>query len=182
MAGGAAFGPAGSEGEWRCEAPLYGGAISCDVPSSFADVSQVREVPDHQEVFADGDSDRSLVVEILERRQELPDARDARLLSSRPALMAEELPHLPADVRCFVGLGEQTASKFGEACANQVRIHACVIRLAEQTTDILLTLNDPVAIDPQSSSGGLPVLRGSEELFARVLRSFRIVDWELFGS
>mmetsp|Transcript_90919 Transcript_90919/g.294221 ORF Transcript_90919/g.294221 Transcript_90919/m.294221 type:complete len:197 (+) Transcript_90919:68-658(+) len=188
----------GQAAGWRSEAPLYGGAIVCDMPRCFSDASNFREVPDHQEVWVDGASDRSLIVEILERKDEVPDdqalafflsdlaafneAQEAAVLTSRPALMGEELPRLPADVRCFTGVGEQKVAKFKEACSNRVRVHMCAIRLAEQRTDILLTLNDPVSIDPQSSSGGLPVLQGAEEVFARVLRSFRIVDWDLFGE
>jgi hypothetical protein len=47
---------------------LFGGALSCAVPPSFVDVSDFRQVPDNQEVFADASqSDSSLVVEILEQ-------------------------------------------------------------------------------------------------------------------
>ena len=33
--------------------PLFGGAIDIDVPSAWRDVSEVRQVPDHQEVWQD---------------------------------------------------------------------------------------------------------------------------------
>jgi hypothetical protein len=36
------------------------------VPSSYADVSDFRPVPDNQEVFADPMTDRSIIIEILE--------------------------------------------------------------------------------------------------------------------
>ena len=32
---------------------LFGGAITTSIPSSWRDVSQVRQVPDHQEVYQD---------------------------------------------------------------------------------------------------------------------------------
>jgi hypothetical protein len=67
------------------EIPLYGGAMTVDLPSQFADTrsvlkfhpsvsrhaplttnSQIREVPDHQEVYIDTDGYSSVVVEILE--------------------------------------------------------------------------------------------------------------------
>ncbi|KAI0475010.1 Mog1p/PsbP-like protein [Xylariaceae sp. FL0804] len=47
--------------------PLFGGALVCDLPSNFADVSQLRQVPDHQEVFIDKDGFTSIIVEINER-------------------------------------------------------------------------------------------------------------------
>ena len=45
---------------------LFGGAIVCDVPMSYTDVSQFRQIPDHQEVFAEAETDRSVIVEIME--------------------------------------------------------------------------------------------------------------------
>ncbi|KAI3738985.1 hypothetical protein L2E82_29310 [Cichorium intybus] len=35
------------------ERRLFGGAISTTLPLRFEDVSNIREVPDHQEVFVD---------------------------------------------------------------------------------------------------------------------------------
>lgn len=72
--------------------PLYGGAIAVDLPSNFADTrfvldflqfiqpnhracsltqchSQIREVPDHQEVYLDTNGYSSIVVEILEYQE-----------------------------------------------------------------------------------------------------------------
>lgn len=63
--------------------PLYGGAISCPVGNSFLDVryethgvsvadgtyfpfSNVRQVPDNQEVFVDMETQQSLIIELLE--------------------------------------------------------------------------------------------------------------------
>ncbi|KAK4960170.1 hypothetical protein LTR10_003061 [Elasticomyces elasticus] len=48
-------------------ASLYGGAITCLLPSNFADVSDLRQVPDHQEVYLDKDGYTSIVVDILAR-------------------------------------------------------------------------------------------------------------------
>lgn len=46
---------------------LFGGAILATLPSRMEDISNVRPVPDHQEVFADGATDQSLIVEVLDR-------------------------------------------------------------------------------------------------------------------
>mmetsp|Transcript_32571 Transcript_32571/g.95333 ORF Transcript_32571/g.95333 Transcript_32571/m.95333 type:complete len:188 (-) Transcript_32571:258-821(-) len=176
-------------------AELYGGAMTCELPRSFVDASQMREVPDHQEVWVDTATDRSFIVEVLDRKTEVPDdqaitffledlasfndAKEAAVLISRRAA-DEETPGLPPDTVCLVGAGEQLVAKFAEASANRVKVHICAVRLVEQETDLLITLNDPVAIDPQSSSAVAPVAQAGEELFAQVLRSFRIVDWTLF--
>ncbi|KAJ9108144.1 hypothetical protein QFC19_002612 [Naganishia cerealis] len=46
--------------------PLFGGAIEIDIPSSFMDVSDFRQVPDTQEVYVCHDDETSLVMEILD--------------------------------------------------------------------------------------------------------------------
>ncbi len=53
---------------------LFGGALRAELPSEMLDVSAVREVPDNQEVWAHQESDRSLIVEILELEPGLADA------------------------------------------------------------------------------------------------------------
>ncbi|GAA5829607.1 hypothetical protein JCM11251_000219 [Rhodosporidiobolus azoricus] len=45
---------------------LYGGAIASSLPTAFLDASDLRQVPDTQEVFLSPDSDLSLIVEVLE--------------------------------------------------------------------------------------------------------------------
>jgi hypothetical protein len=47
--------------------PLFGGMAKIERPSRFADVSDFRPVPDHQEVFSDASTDQSFIVEILVR-------------------------------------------------------------------------------------------------------------------
>jgi len=47
--------------------PLYGGAITCDLPDHFADVSKLRQVPDNQEVWIDKDGFTSIIFDITER-------------------------------------------------------------------------------------------------------------------
>ena len=54
------------------EVPLYGGAMLTELPKSYADASNFREVPDHQEVWVDTSSDRSVIIEVLEQK-EVPD-------------------------------------------------------------------------------------------------------------
>ena len=44
--------------------PLYGGAFSISIPSRFDDASTVRDIPNHQEVFVDGDTDQSIIIEL----------------------------------------------------------------------------------------------------------------------
>ncbi len=59
--------------------PLFGGALSCELPHGYLDASDVRPVPDHQEVFtaphaADG---RLVVFELLDALLDAPQLIDA---------------------------------------------------------------------------------------------------------
>ncbi|KAJ9451525.1 putative ran guanine nucleotide release factor [Diplonema papillatum] len=45
---------------------MYGGAMEMSIPASFVDTSVFRQLPDHQEVWADMDTNRSIILEILE--------------------------------------------------------------------------------------------------------------------
>jgi hypothetical protein len=45
---------------------LFGGAFVADVLATFEDISQFRDMPDNQEVFADATTDCSCQVEIAE--------------------------------------------------------------------------------------------------------------------
>ena len=57
---------------------LFGGAIEMHVPERFSDISDFRQVPDHQECFADGIIDQSLMVELLDHKEEVRDEESAR--------------------------------------------------------------------------------------------------------
>jgi len=181
---------------------FYGGAITASVCDRFADVSNIRQIPDHQEVMVDVDTDQSLIVELLSQAdvpdrecanfhfQELARSNEAegsfqRIHSSRP-LAQEELPGVAAPgLLRFVVLGEQAISKFREEARNTVRIYMAVIRLPHITTDILITLNEPVHVAEGSSSqkniqhASAPRVP-APKVFEEVLRTFCIRDWSLF--
>ena len=52
---------------------LFGGAMSAHLPVSFEDISVIREVPDHQEVYVDRNSEMSLIIELLAYEETVPD-------------------------------------------------------------------------------------------------------------
>lgn len=84
-------------------------------------------------------------------------------------------------------MGEQHVSKFREAARNVVNVYLFVLRLPSHEAEILITLNDPVFIDPESSSAkdaqavGQDV-HGSMHMFRHVIQSFKVVDYGLFGA
>ncbi|SPQ97756.1 Ran guanine nucleotide release factor [Plasmodiophora brassicae] len=174
---------------------LYGGAFTIDVPASLVDVSQFRQVPDHQEVFACADTDQSVIVEIVDR-SEVADSDCAKYYFQDLAEVNSAIASDTADtgdVQTCQGhtatyvIGHQTVAKFKDApsAANQVEVYLGVIRLAEYGADILLTLNSPTSISPESSSRHCltPDARITRDIAAEVFRSFTIVNADsLFGE
>ncbi|KPI44540.1 uncharacterized protein AB675_8597 [Cyphellophora attinorum] len=49
---------------------LYGGAITVDLPTTYIDASDIRQIPDHQEVFLSNKTLTSLIFEINEYVQQ----------------------------------------------------------------------------------------------------------------
>ncbi|GMP94516.1 hypothetical protein CsSME_00043958 [Camellia sinensis var. sinensis] len=59
--------------DYHTERPLFGGAIASTFPLRFQDVSNIRQVPDHQEVFVDPARNESLIFELLDLKLEVVD-------------------------------------------------------------------------------------------------------------
>ncbi|KAG0057030.1 hypothetical protein BGZ83_002268 [Gryganskiella cystojenkinii] len=109
---------------------LYGGAITVNLPRKFENISHIREVPDHQEVFVNVDEDQSVIVEILElaadanddacaafhfrQLAEDNDAEDASVVQTVTLLNNAELPAWPVDAKIYLLLGQQRIAKFNE--------------------------------------------------------------------
>jgi hypothetical protein len=99
---------------------LFDGAMVCEMPIPFFDVSDVREVPDHQECWQDVSSFSNspgslLVVEILERQGNVGDADAAcyffqDLAESNGATRVEDAQFHPITTEAAVGISNSTSS------------------------------------------------------------------------
>ncbi|XP_040309204.1 ran guanine nucleotide release factor isoform X3 [Herpailurus yagouaroundi] len=58
--------------------PLFGGAFSATLPPGAIDVSDLRPVPNNQEVFCHRVTDQSLIVELLEQQAHVQGEEAAR--------------------------------------------------------------------------------------------------------
>jgi hypothetical protein len=148
---------------------LFGGAILVSLPSRLGDVSGFRQVPDHQEVFVDKETDISFIIEILAYEESIPDHEAALyhfndLAQCNGAVSASvdsndvfdaskqvETPFMdgiPADVTKCVLIGHQSVAKFrGEGQGqDEVLIFLMLVRLPNVGTDLLISLNVPAAI------------------------------------
>lgn len=183
---------------------LFGGAITCEIPASYIDVSNFRKVPDNQECFADPTTDRSILIDILE----LCDGGPAELFSHIAQMNDADAPGMSAIVNgvealsqevvpqqtsitvpcsAFGLVGTQRVAKFHETedARNHVVIYLGDIRLPQFATDIVVTHNVPTQFDPRSSSATACFIPNEEhpgkDEFLHAMQSFRIVDPGLFA-
>ncbi len=155
------------------------------------------------------DSDRSLIVELLERApvddadavaylfHDLAeangcDAPELAWVEQVETLGAEATPACPeASFRALL-CGRQRAAKFKEVdeARNDVRVYLLLLRLARFETDMLVTLNAPVTLAQASSSAAAlqawPQERAATDderlVMLELARSLRIADHGLFGG
>ncbi|KAG0307160.1 hypothetical protein BGZ98_000914 [Dissophora globulifera] len=155
---------------------LFGGAMVMNLPLKFGDISHVREVPDHQEVFVNVAEDQSVIVEILELVAEATDDACAA-----------------AEARLYFLLGQQRIAKFNEQkvrspapaqdARNLVQIMMFVVRLPRQETDIVVSYNVPLHISDSSSSKKVAHegnIQEAEAWFRNLVGSFEVKNWGLF--
>ncbi|XP_073333213.1 ran guanine nucleotide release factor [Pagrus major] len=189
---------AGSAGQSH---PLFGGALSAVLPHSTTDISELREIPDNQEVFAHAHTDQSLIVELVEYQAQVADQDAARyhfedIAGSNKALEpgAFEVTSVASLSKSELSLsdcssawmltGTQCVSKFNEEARNTVTLHLGLFRLPQFSTDILITFNDPQSISPDSSSAasaGTHREPWSVQDFQHLLQTLTLHDSGLFG-
>ncbi len=145
---------------------LFGGAIVSKLPETFVDVSQFREIPDHQEVFVDNDSDASLIIELLDYDTELSDDHAIRqyfddlakdnesthyvVLSDGIVVEPSFIPLISPEHTRIVLVGQQSISKYRnrpDSVVDEVYVILVLIRLKNVGTDLLVSLNIPVKND-----------------------------------
>lgn len=183
--------------------PLFGGALSCEIPEGFADVSSFRQVPDNQEVFANAATDQCVIVELLQYEESVEDAHSARYFFNEVAqsngcgpdevtVLLEDkadVKHAPAVDEPHATqliVGDQRVAKFkeGDHAKNVVRVYLGNIRLPGVTTDVVLSVSAPMRMNPASSSRDAFQFEDNSEvaaaIFKQALQSFAVLDWSLF--
>ncbi|KAJ4711315.1 Ran guanine nucleotide release factor [Melia azedarach] len=198
-------------GDLYSERPLFGGAISSTFPHRFEDVSKIRQVPDHQEVFVDPSRDESLIFELLDFKhdvgdtgsaawflQDLATEQDAEGCTLLEQSGVVEVPGLcyrtvPAVVTTAVGQMAISKGRQGREAQNIVKVYLANLRLKEVGTDVLVTAYEPLVINPLSESAStvgagiaVPATQSGfmpmSEVFRLAVSSFKVNEWSLFGA
>ncbi|TXG56483.1 hypothetical protein EZV62_017796 [Acer yangbiense] len=198
-------------GDSLSERPLFGGAIATTFPHRFQDVSNIRQVPDHQEVFVDPARDESLIFELLDFKDDVgdngsaawflqdlateQDAEGCTLLEQSGVVEAPGLRYrnIPAVVTTAAGQMAISKGRQGREAQNLVKVYLANFRLKEVDTDVLVTAYEPILINPLSESAntvgaGLAVPAAQSgimpltEVYKLAVSSFKVNDWSLFGG
>lgn len=178
--------------------PLYGGAITLDIPSTFADASQIRQIPDHQEVYLDAAGYASIVVEILEYVEQGSDEAalqfhfgevvegtgDATTVLEQRVEGMRGMPNHPIHTLTFLQTPQPPNPNPRRKVPDFTYIHLLLLRLKEQATDIMVTINIPHYAGeyekPEREGAETALMRESRVVRERVLESFEIREWGLF--
>ncbi|XP_075417027.1 ran guanine nucleotide release factor [Tenrec ecaudatus] len=179
------------------DCPLFGGAFSAILPPGTIDVSDLRPVPDNQEVFCHRATDQSLIVELLELQAHVQGEEAARYhfedvggVQGARGVHVEAVRPLPLENLALRGCcqeawilsGKQQVAKENQQVAKEVTLHQALLRLAQYHTDLLLTFNQP---HPENGSchspenvSSLPWSLGD---FEQLVTSLTLHDPNIFG-
>jgi len=188
---------------------LFGGALTCFLPNDAVDVSQFRTIPDHQEVFCHKDTDQSIMIDILEfqnqnvaQGEQVPryhfmdiavsnDAYAENEVVSVEMLSKTHISFTQCDEAWFLQ-GRQMVAKFQEEtmAKNLIDMYLALFRLPQHSTDIVVVMNDPIAISAQSSSsavGNSTAESGSSrrwtvDTFKHIISTLKLLDPSLFDG
>ncbi|XP_007950422.2 ran guanine nucleotide release factor [Orycteropus afer afer] len=178
--------------------PLFGGAFSAILPPGAIDVSDLRPVPDNQEVFCHHTTDQSLIVELLELQAHVLGEEAARYhfedvggVQGARAVRVEAVRPLPLENLALGGCcqeawalaGKQQIAKENQQVAKEVTVHQALLRLTQYQTDVLLTFNQPPlenrpSLGPENLSPPAWTLGDFEQLVA----SLTLHDPNIFSA
>lgn len=190
------------------ERQLFGGALTCFLPNNAQDMSVVREIPDNQEVFCHESTDQSLMFDILEYQQHVHGEEAARYHFTDIADYNEAngeaevtlVEAIPKDMICmdrcseaWFLFGRQMVSKFNEDSTSKNLLHIFMVlyRLQEFETDLLVLMNNPIAISKTSSSSNNATSSSpsssnesgwTQESFKQMACTLKLIDTSLFGG
>jgi len=195
----------GSSGLTFARTQFFGGGLECFLPKSFEDVSAVRDIPDHQEVYVDKETEMSFICELLTYETEVGndtiaeyvfddlascnEAQDKVIDSQNSLVGTDHLHGAGPCFRCQLN-GRQVVTKLSQernTVADVVQIHLMILRLPKIATDILLSLNVPLThiestVNALSIAENAP--RDSEQIrdiLHHIMATFKVNDWALFA-
>lgn len=187
---------------------LYGGAMTVSLPTTYIDASDIRQIPDHQEVFLSNKTLTSLIFEINEYVKQpdpaalyfhftdviAPPDRLAKELDapSKPAFSSKSLDGFPAYLVegsiATPEIDKKTSSalpvEWQETPKTTEVLTKCwqlVVRMEKYGTDFCIRLNVPLKelIEKENIEAEEKVVK---EVLEKIVATLDIKDFGLFGS
>lgn len=170
---------------------LFGNAIYAVLPDGLVDASELRQIPDNQEVFVHRLSDISLIFEVLESVEATESEEIARLhfsslahdnsatLSECKEVLVIHNDRGDKTPSAIVVSGIQHVEKFNKNVPDEVKILMAIFRVQKKKADLVVTFNIPI------SSNGITVgqdLLEAQTQFDTLVRSLEIRDFDLFAD
>lgn len=168
------------------------------LPADLIDASDLRQVPNTQEVFLSKDTDISYIIEVLERVEAgdgveavkfhfdaLADDNDAKKreieVTEGPQTHPAG-PSPPAQPSCWALIGTQHVPKFNKSAeqADIVKIFVLLWRVDAKQMDVVLTINVPISTAEAGGVGEEGVGR-VRQIWEKARSSFEVKDFELFA-
>ncbi|MQM18999.1 hypothetical protein Taro_051999 [Colocasia esculenta] len=120
---------------------------------------------------------------------------DMMVLEHSSAVEAFPLSYngVPSTITTAIGQMAISKGRQGREAGNLIRVYLANLRLKGVGTDVLITVYEPIIINPLSESamtvGAGPAVPAAEsgclpasEVFKLAVTSFKVHDWSLFGS
>ncbi|CAL5226867.1 g9739 [Coccomyxa viridis] len=166
---------------------LWGGAAEIAVPKVMIDMSDIRPVPDNQEVYMNSDSGQALVIEIVEPVkppagesiaafcfQDLAQVSGACVKEQHTQTLDNAaVPELTDAVLIEMVSGTHTVSDQDGGAKHDVHVVLAVIRLQGSNGDIIMMLSTP-----EASNG---VSANQMQLFTTMCKGLRFNDRSLLS-
>ncbi|KAF2143878.1 uncharacterized protein K452DRAFT_285917 [Aplosporella prunicola CBS 121167] len=180
---------------------LYGGTLTAELPAGFGDVSDIRQVPDNQEVYLDANGFASIVFDITERLDPSQasndeealkfhfhdiagDTNDATSFWQSGSAKFTKMPNFPA-YTLIATQHPNTAARGPQP--DFIGILLILLRLEQKKTDIVITINVPHVpgeypkdeVDFAAAKQG-PLMEHAITIRQKILETFEVKDWSLF--
>lgn len=180
--------------------PLYGGAVAADLPSNLIDASQLREIPDTQEVFILESNqnvpnlDLSIIFDLLESVQA---NTIEEILQIHIKEISEDTKTVSATYQTIHNTSLNKDTYFTYFVQNSPKKDKfalvtliSLIQLERADTDVLISVNVPFLdldgtksqeeLERELSESGSPIGKGYK-LLKDATTSYTVKDWSLFG-
>ncbi|KAM5539079.1 hypothetical protein V8D89_007302 [Ganoderma adspersum] len=170
---------------------LFGGTITANLPTELIDASDLRQVPDTQEVLLSPISGISIIIEVL-KSVSASDIREAAgvhfdALAHDNDATSKSVHQIEVVLNGSDGAtpdpvllyGTQSVQKFNSKTTDEVRILLALFRVKDKNIDLVMTMNIPMT----SVDGGAVSesdWTAAKGVFDIAAKSLRIVDYALF--